>query len=328
MEAAVFSLLEQGIAKSTAPTYSIGQHHYLQFCQLTNSLPVPASEWQLMKFAEYLSQKGLKWQSIKTYLAGTRHYLMLRDLTSPFVDERLPRLQLLLKGIKRQSASCSIIRPRLPISPSMLDKCFQVLAQEASNPDHIMLWAAMNLCFFGFLRSGEICCPSTSTFDPTWHLCVSDVAVDSISNTRMIYVTIKASKTDPFRLGVTISVGRTDNRVCPVKALLPYLALRGSQMGPLFIFTSGQFLTRSRFVAEVRAILQKAGFDQSKYAGHSFRIGAATTAAKAGIQDNIIQTLGRWKSSAYQAYIRLPRETLHHVSSSLVSQQAIGQELA
>ena len=43
-----------------------------------------------------------------------------------------------------------------------------------------------------------------------------------------------------------------------------------------------------------------AGIDFVPYSGHSFRSGAATTAAKQGISDATIKMLGRWKSSAYQ----------------------------
>lgn len=38
-------------------------------------------------------------------------------------------------------------------------------ADGGSKWDHIMLWAACLLCFFGFLRSGEITVPSNSMFD-------------------------------------------------------------------------------------------------------------------------------------------------------------------
>ena len=272
-----------------------------------------------MRFATYLALKGLAWQTIKLYLAGTSHYLMLHDLSTPFRDEQLPRLQLLLRGIKRISSRSSTPRPRLPITPTILRRAFRILSQHPSDPDAIMLWAAMNLCFFGFLRSGEICCPGETTFDPTWHLGPQDITVDSITNTSIMYIRIKASKTDPFRLGVTIAVGKTMDQVCPIKAMLPYLAIRGAREGPLFQFSSGSFLSRQRFVDEVRRVLSAAGVNATLYSGHSFRIGAATTAAQVGIQDNVIQTLGRWKSSAYQSYIRLSKESLCQVSSALVT---------
>ena len=39
------------------------------------------------------------------------------------------------------------------------------------------------------------------------------------------------------------------------------------------------------------------------YSGHSFRRGAATSAREAGLSDDEIQFLGRWKSDSYKLYI-------------------------
>lgn len=66
--------------------------------------------------------------------------------------------------------------------------------------------------------------------------------------------------------------------------------------GPLFVFKEGCFLTRQCFVDTVREALERAEVDQTKYCGHSFHNGAATTAAARGVEDAMIKTLGRWES--------------------------------
>ena len=83
------------------------------------------------------------------------------------------------------------------------------------------------------------------------------------------------------------------------------------------MFKDGRPLTRQRLVKALREVLQAAGVDQSKYSDHSFRIGAATTAAAKGIEDSIIKTLGRWKSVAYLQYVKIPREQLASYSKIL-----------
>ena len=57
-------------------------------------------------------------------------------------------------------------------------------------------------------------------------------------------------------------------------------------------------------------LLQQAGYQQCLYSSHNFRIGAATTAAAAGLPAWLIKSLGRWSSNAYQTYIKCPPETL------------------
>ena len=125
----------------------------------------------------------------------------------------------------------------------------------------------------------------------------------------MLKVTLKQSKTDPFCRGVNLFVEATGSDLCPVAALLDYLVVKSTAPGPLFVYGDGRCLTRQRLVLAVRDALQEAGIDQSKYCGHSFRIGAATTAAAQGLEDSIIKTLSRWESMAISDMFKYPENS-------------------
>lgn len=183
--------------------------------------------------------------------------------------------------------------------------------------DGTMLWAAACVGFFGFLRAGEFTVPSIRAYDPSTHLNLSDKALDSHTSPSIVRLSIKQSKTDPFRLGVEIFLGQTGTEICPVGALVRYIGVRPSNPGPLFMLSTGVPLTRTYLVSNLQAALRQAGLDDSAYNGHSFRIGAATTAAQRGLEDSLIQTLGRWRSDAYRLYIKLPREQLANISRTL-----------
>ena len=47
------------------------------------------------------------------------------------------------------------------------------------------------LCFFGFMRSGELTTPSGLQFDEGAHLCFQDVSTDSLENATLIRVRLK-----------------------------------------------------------------------------------------------------------------------------------------
>ena len=47
----------------------------------------------------------------------------------------------------------------------------------------------------------------------------------TVLDTRML-VHVKGLKTDPFREGVTLSIGKTEASVCPVAAMQAYLACK------------------------------------------------------------------------------------------------------
>ena len=207
--------------------------------------------------------------------------------------------------------------PRLPITPSILYKLCKVWLEDNSSFNHIMLWVAATTTFFGFCRSGEITVECESKFDPKIHLSLADLAVDKTLAPSVISIQLKRSKTDQVMKGVKLVIGKTNNDLYPVTALLSYLARRGNTPGQLFQWDNHTHLSKSKFVEHVRQALLRANIPAHLYTGHSFRIGAATTAKLAGIQDSTIQTLGRWKSSAYLLYIQLNPSHLADLSSTM-----------
>uniref|UniRef100_A0A1X7T7Z6 Tyr recombinase domain-containing protein n=1 Tax=Amphimedon queenslandica TaxID=400682 RepID=A0A1X7T7Z6_AMPQE len=87
--------------------------------------------------------------------------------------------------------------------------------------------------------------------------------------------------------------------------------------GLLLVHQDQTLPSKNTFVRHLKNPLVAKGIDQNQYSGHSFRIGAATSAAKAGIPDHLIKALGRWKLEAYQIYIRAPTSSLAVVSMSI-----------
>ena len=200
------------------------------FCTRFN-LPSPLSltEQLLCQFAAFLSE-SVSWGTIRSYLSVLRFYQISAGLPDPSLSS-FPRLSYLLKGIHKSSPEFA--RPRrLPITPDIVRKIHAVWSHGPLRFDKTMLWAACCLAFFGFLRTGEFTCSSLA--EPT--LAVSDIGIDSREEPKVLTVLLRHSKTDPFSVGAHLYLGRTGDTLCPVAAVLGYLAIRPANPGPLFVF--------------------------------------------------------------------------------------------
>ena len=283
--------------------------------------PYPASERVLCRWVAALFQRGIAGSSVKLYLAAVRYSQIAVGLGDPQMSD-WPQLSYVVRGMKKLKLKGKE-RPRLPITPQILLGLIEIWGEQTDVFNGQMLTAASCMCFFGFLRSGEVVAPPGKDFDSSVHLSVGDVKVDSRAKPTYLEVSIKASKTDVFRKGVTVVLGATGKKLCPVATILQYMSnprpAAASPKGAFFVFSDGSALTRAKLVKEMRAALEARGIRPSDYAGHSFRIGAATTAATCGMLDSLIKTLGRWESTAYTLYIRTPRKTLCSVAKSLAS---------
>ena len=301
--------------------YKSAQRRYLSFCELASiTQPYPLREETLCRYVSFLADQSLKHRTTKSYLSGIRFAQIHQGLKDPFAEKTMPLLEYTLLGVKRaQAKQLPAPKPRLPITPVILAH-LQAKWTQPATAEGLMLWAAACTGFFGFLRTAEFTVPSPRDYDKSVHLNLEDVALDDRSAPKLVQLNIKQSKTDPFRMGTKVYMGKTGLPICPVRAMTAYLATRSPQPGPLFIFPSGEPLTRTLLVRHLHQALQQAGFNASSYNGHSFRIGAATTAAKCGVEDSLIRTLGRWKSSAYLTYIKIPGHQLAAISPALLKE--------
>ena len=101
---------------------------------------------------------------------------------------------------------------------------------------------------------------------------------------------------------------KTNLHVCTYLSLLNYLKVRKhiSPSTPLFSFLNGSSISKYYFTQQLRLAFSFCNFDLTRYQTHSFRIGAATTAAGRGFSKLQIKTMSRWKSTAFKKYIHIP----------------------
>ena len=99
-----------------------------------------------------------------------------------------------------------------------------------------MIWAACCTAYFGLLRVSEFTASSCNHSNSLTDLLLSDIAIDSHVAPQVIRITLKQSKTDQYRQGTHIYLGRTRHPVCPVKLLIHYLGRQGGRPGTLLYY--------------------------------------------------------------------------------------------
>ncbi|XP_077870385.1 uncharacterized protein LOC102807950 [Saccoglossus kowalevskii] len=194
-----------------------------------------------------------------------------------------------MQGIKRHHGVPK--RVKLPITIALMRILKDTVANHPTicNHDKAILWSAFTLAFFGFLRVSEFVAPASTTFDPQCTLLTTDITC----NTDLV-IALKASKTNPFRRGCNIIIAPSQSSVCAVQAYQAYKALHSSVAHlPAFQFANSTFLMRQAVSNHIQDLLTRASVpDVNCYTTHSFRSGAATTAADANLPDWLIKALG------------------------------------
>ena len=108
----------------------------------------PTSKEKLSQFVAHLFVGGLSADTVKSYLSAVHHAQIGLGLGDPDFPN-MPQLEYIIKGYRRKSVKGGG-RPRLPITPAILQALKVVWSLEGDSFTASMLWAASCLCFFFF----------------------------------------------------------------------------------------------------------------------------------------------------------------------------------
>lgn len=313
------------LSPATQRSYNTGARSFRVFVSMHNignatiqGLPQCNSELLELFVCHCVKNLKISYSTIKLYLAGVRNLYIMAGLGNPLCNAQgqvHATLELLLRGVKKSCVAKTMTRK--PVNGYILTAICEKLTNGMFDEYVDSLMKAVCLvAFFGFLRCGEFTCMSNN-FDPQTNLTMLDICFSD----NQVSINLKASKTDPFRLGYKVTVFQNNLNICPVNALIHYFTLRRSlgfaPLDPLFQFPSGQVLTRNIFMNLFHRVCLAANVSCEGMRGHSFRIGAATSAAEAQTPDYLIQTLGRWKSSTYTRYTRISPQLLSKTQNQM-----------
>lgn len=298
LDAEAQRLMDASMAKSTRTTYQRGLDNFESFRLdrgLTRSWPVPTGN--VIAYISNLSLMGKAASTIDTYVASIAYIHKINGWEDPTANFIIKKLK---EGCRRLNRT---VDSRRPMSIQILHRLWALLPNLCHSSYEVRLFrAAFLLAFFAFLRVGEF---TTISKKGDFSRIISDSDIRLGRELLSMEVNIRFSKTDQRGVGTIIRVGQGPSvELCPVKAMAEFMEVRTAIKGPIFIHFGGDPLTRYQFNSMLKKGMKSMGLSASGFSSHSFRIGAATSAAMGGCPIEEIQVMGRWRSSAVNSYIR------------------------
>ncbi len=200
------------------------------------------------------TKKHLKATTIHVYMAAIRNLHILHGAQPP--PAQAPRVKLALKAIYKSGPAPN---RKYSITFTLLQS---MLLSLSPNHDHIVWCAIMTLAWFGGLRSAEYTTISGS--EPL----VQHIQFGKIHSLSYMYHTITRSKTHVHAYQVPIGCAR--HEVCAVCAMKTYFKIRTCAStlypsAPLFVFASGQVLTKSVLNSFIKSMVLQLGWDPTRF---------------------------------------------------------------
>ena len=280
---------------------------------------------QILTFIAFMLEcRKVKSTTVSKTLSAIRTLHLIEGVDLPQL--RCDRVKSILKGqanwdeeIKRNSRNV-----RLPVTLNVLKLLkVQLRRSKLDIKKKALIWSVSLLAFNGCLRIGEVLSKHPRVIDPENTLLKKDIWLHSkrIDGKKVEVISLRLKSTKESRVmtrGTVIEIYANKTDFCAVSAYKAYLELtkKASFDSAAFRHGLGWAYECREFNSDLKQLLQEF-LPYGQISGHSFRSGMATLLAQCGYSEDIIQAVGRWSSTAFKTYIKLPALTRVRVASKL-----------
>ena len=307
------------LSRSTWSTYRTAQNH-LEACQREagRRMELPLSGVDVLAFTSWLLEKrGVRGVTVDAYLSALRQVHLAKGVEPP--NLRPEMVKMVVQGRKHMEAAQDRAHgriTRLPVTVDMLKLLKAELADSAYPFQRKRLvWTVCSLNFFGGFRVHETLSKFEGHFDPAFCLLGRDIEVKEVlvnnRRTEILQLKLKSPKEDRIGTGsIIVDVYETGGILCPVRAYKKWISTNPprDQDLPAFRDESGVPFTGRRLNSVLKECLEKhIPYESGVVTSHSFRAGIASLMGVLGYSDDQIMAIGRWSSSAFERYLKLPR---------------------
>lgn len=241
----------------------------------------------------------------KKYLAAVRAWHLAQGWPPPLSDEDAKRIHWSLRGLANIQLGKRTRPPRPPVTLHMLAALKPTL--HLDDPFEACIWAIASCAFWGLMHFGEATVRSRPQFDPVRHLKRKDAFfgtdLDGKEYGRLDLPTAKTAR--PGEIQHIFLVRQ--NSLCPLDALQNLArTVPAGALDPLFSWRDNKGdvrpMVRDTAMSFINTRFTSLGYGTTF--GHSFRIGGASFYLSQKVDPEVVRILGRWRSLAYQVYIR------------------------
>lgn len=242
---------------------------------------------------------------VRKYLAAVRAWHITQGWPPPLTDDKLTQISWSLRGLDNILAGKRKRPPRPPVTLNMLRALKATL--DITLSFDACIWAMCTCAFWGMMRFGEVSVKSRAAFDGTKHLKRRDAFIGTdLSGKPYARLSLPSAKTAGPGQTQQVFVAEEEG-LCPLEALenLSRVVPAGPD-DPLFSWYDDKGhirpMTKSPALQRINTILSAWGWGTAF--GHSFRIGGASLYLARKVNPEVIRIAGRWRSLAYEVYIR------------------------